>query len=74
MAYYIWLLTSLMQVRVLLDPPSLCRAVGFDAFGLVTVEMTYPPTYLFFAPIVYRLGQPPFTQQRGVRFSLGVPV
>ena len=28
---------------------------------------------IVYAPFVYRLGHPPFTQVRGVRFSYGVP-
>ena len=31
------------------------------------------PEQDFNAPFVYRLGHPPFTQVRGVRFSYGVP-
>jgi hypothetical protein len=33
-----------------------------------------PPSGARYAPFVYRLGHPPFTQVRGVRFSYGVPV
>ena len=36
-----------------------------------TVEKRGPSKIL--APFVYRLGHPPFTQVRGVRFSYGVP-